>query len=106
MRVSSLMQTGKVATPDCLRTLGLLGAESSATTAHLGSPLPVLVAVQPGGGAPVLRLSKLTVSADALPVMTPIINPRAWIVFITALAPVLGLLWLTLTRDSVAYNVL
>src|SRR5947207_2121820 len=30
--------------------------------------LPVLVAVQPGGGAPVLRSSKLTVSARAMEV--------------------------------------
>src|SRR5215468_9079564 len=32
---------------------------------HFASPLPVLVAVQPGGAAPVLKLSKLTMSASA-----------------------------------------
>src|SRR6266699_3766344 len=74
--VSSLMQTGYVASPDCFRTLGLLGAESSATISHLASPLPVLVAVQPGGGAPVLRSSKLTVSASAAPVARVLISAR------------------------------
>src|SRR5205823_724137 len=74
--VSSLMQTGYVASPDCFRTFGLLGAESSATTSHLGSPSPVLVAVQPGGGAPVWRSSKLTVSASAAPVARVLISAR------------------------------
>src|SRR5437016_7640226 len=59
------MHTGYVAWPDCFSTFGLLGAVLSASIVHFASPLPVLVAVQPGGGAPVLRLSKLTESAAA-----------------------------------------
>src|SRR5439155_1900845 len=66
--VFSLMQTGYVTSPDCFRTLGLLGAVASAATAHLASPLPFGVADQPGGGAPVLRSSKLIVSASAVQV--------------------------------------
>src|SRR5438046_479171 len=62
--VSSLKHTGYVAFPDCLRTFGGLGADASASTVHFASPLPVLVAVQPGGGAPTLRLSKLIASAN------------------------------------------
>jgi hypothetical protein len=62
--VSFLKQTGNVATPDCFNTFGLLGAESSFSTDHFAEPLPVCVAVQPGGAAPVLKLSKFTVSAD------------------------------------------
>lgn len=58
------MQTGYVARPDCLRTFGLLGAVGSASTVHFGCPVPVFVAVQPGGGAPVARLSKFVVSAS------------------------------------------
>src|SRR5262249_55342803 len=65
MLVSSLMQMGNVARPDCFRTFGLLGAVSSLSTVHFAAPLPVWVAVQPGGGAPVSKLSKLTVSASA-----------------------------------------
>src|SRR5262245_37718719 len=63
--VSSLRQTGKVASPDGLRTCGWLGAEASSSTLHWGVPLPVFVAVQPGGGSPVFALSKLIVSANA-----------------------------------------
>src|SRR5207253_10587276 len=63
--VSFLMQTGKVAWPDCFNTFGLLGAASSFSIAHLAVPLPVCVAIQPGGGAPVFMSSKLTVSAMA-----------------------------------------
>src|SRR5213594_3572656 len=59
------MHTGYVAWPDCFSTFGLLGAVLSASIVHFASPLPVLVAVQPGGGAPTLRLSKLTESAAA-----------------------------------------
>src|SRR5713226_3804762 len=59
------MQTGYVACPDCLSTLGWLGAEGSFSTVHFAAPVPVFVAVQPGGGAPVVRLSKFTVSASA-----------------------------------------
>src|SRR5438874_12792164 len=62
------MQTGNVPWPDCLSTFGLLGAESSFSIAHFAAPLPVCVAVQPGGGAPVFISSKLTVSAMASPV--------------------------------------
>src|SRR5437667_10346952 len=62
--VSFLMQTGNVAWPDRFSTFGLLGAESSFSTDHFAEPLPVCVAVHPGGAAPALKLSKLTVSAD------------------------------------------
>ena len=58
------MQMGNVATPDCFNTFGLLGAESSFSTDHFAEPLPVCVAVHPGGAAPALKLSKFTVSAD------------------------------------------
>src|SRR5947207_12735845 len=67
--VSFLKQTGKVASPDCFNTFGWLGAESSFSTLHFAEPLPVCVAVHPGGAAPVLRLSKFTVSANAYPVI-------------------------------------
>src|SRR5437899_9235267 len=66
--VSFLMQTGKVAWPDCFNTFGLLGAEASFSTDHFAVPLPVCVAVQPGGGIPAFMSSKLTVSAMASPV--------------------------------------
>src|SRR6267143_6312125 len=62
--VSFLKQTGKVASPDCFNSFGWLGAESSFSTLHFAEPLPVCVAVHPGGTAPVLKLSKVTVSAD------------------------------------------
>src|SRR5215216_5065868 len=62
---SSLMQTGYVAWPDCFNTFGLLGAVSSATTAHRAWPEPVWVAIQPVGAFPVSALSKFTVSAGA-----------------------------------------
>ena len=58
------MQTGNVASPFCFNTFGLLGAESSFSTDHFAEPLPVCVAVHPRGVAPVLKLSKVTVSAD------------------------------------------
>src|SRR5258708_712164 len=76
------MQAGWVGSPDCFNTFGLLGAESSATTSHLGSPLPVLVAFQPGGGAPVLSSSKLTVSAKPRLVARPAVRRDATMVFI------------------------
>src|SRR5215831_13311173 len=72
--VSSLMQTGYVALPDCFRTFGGLGAVSSFSTVHFASPEPVLVAVQPGGGAPVLRSSKLTVSTSVTLVSRVIVS--------------------------------
>ena len=50
--MSSLKQTGYVATPDCLRTFGLLGAVSSFSIVHFAVPLPVFVAVQPAGAFP------------------------------------------------------
>src|SRR6266568_8964439 len=67
--VSLLRQTGYVASPDCLRTFGLLGAVSSFSMVHFASPLPVLVAVHPGGASPGLALSKPMVSARAADVM-------------------------------------
>src|SRR6266567_6793993 len=82
---SSLMQTGYVASPDCFKTFGLLGAESSATTSHLASPLPVLVAVQPGGSAPLLRSSKLIVSAPAMLAARVLITTMVRVVFISFL---------------------
>src|SRR5436190_23961530 len=63
--VSFLKQTGYVATPDCFRTFGLLGAVSSFSIVHFASPLPVLVAVQPAGAWPTVPASKLTESAAA-----------------------------------------
>src|SRR5713101_7313986 len=69
--VSFLMQTGNVSTPDCFNTFGLLGAESSFSTDHFAEPLPVWVAVQRGGGPPVLTSSKLIVSASAVPDRKP-----------------------------------
>ncbi len=60
-----MMQTGKVAAPDCFNTFGLLGADSSFSTDHFAEPLPVCVAVQPAGAVPVFISSKLTVSAEA-----------------------------------------
>src|SRR5438067_3854027 len=60
--VSFLMQTGKVAWPDCFNTFGLLGAEASFSTDHFAVPLPVCVAVQPGGGSAELMKSRRTVS--------------------------------------------
>src|SRR5438094_5495909 len=68
--VSFLRQTGYVASPDCFSTSGLLGALSSFSMVHFASPLPVLVAVQPGGASPALASSKLMVSASAVPAMT------------------------------------
>src|SRR5439155_10841200 len=68
MVVLFLIQTGNVGRPDCFKTFGLLGAESSFSTAHFAVPLPVCVAVQPGGGAPAFISSKFTVSAAAIPV--------------------------------------
>src|SRR5439155_5239817 len=59
------MHTGYVARPDCLSTFGLLGAVSSLSIVHFASPVPVLVAVQPGGGVPIVRSSKLRVCANA-----------------------------------------
>src|SRR6266545_3924542 len=82
--VSSLRQTGYVARPDCFRTLGLLGALSSCSIVHFASPLPVLVAVQPVGGAPVFMLSKLTVSANAIPAAVVIVSIAIGSLFIGA----------------------
>src|SRR5512145_2041570 len=59
----SFTATGKSATPDCSNAFGRLGALASGTTVHLGLPRPVLVTVQPGGGAPVATLSKPVLSA-------------------------------------------
>src|SRR2546425_6299121 len=82
MLVSFLMQTGKVAWPDCFNTFGLLGEELSFSTDHFAVPLPVCVAVQPGGG-PDFISSKLTVSAVASPVVmaaTIVVNLNVFIV--------------------------
>src|SRR2546430_8203758 len=82
--VSFLMQTGKVAWPDCFNTFGLLGAEASFSTDHFAVPLPVCVAVQPGGGGPDFISSKLTVSAMATAVamaIAIILKPNAFTTF-------------------------
>src|SRR5206468_9543347 len=76
MLVSSLKQMGYVATPDCFRTFGLLGAESSVSIVHLALPLPVLVAVQPAGGWPCGALSKLTDSFGAAAIKTAAVTTR------------------------------
>src|SRR2546426_704000 len=82
--VSSLMHTGYVAWPDCLSTFGLLGAVLSTSIVHFASPVPVLVAVQPGGGAPAFRLSKLTESASATTDSNVVVRMTAGTVFIEA----------------------
>src|ERR1043166_4820930 len=79
------MQTGYVASPDCLRTCGLLGAVSSFSMVQFALPPPVWVAVQPGGGAPVLRSSKFTVPASAVPAMRAVVTAMEADVFISAL---------------------
>src|SRR5258706_11164783 len=79
------MQTGYVACPDCLSTFGLLGAESSFSTIHFAAPVTVFVAVQPGGGAPVVRLSKLIVSARAGPASIVAVRIALICVFIWSL---------------------
>src|SRR5437660_576532 len=60
---SGLTHQGKVPLPDCLSTLGLLGAEASASTDHLGEPRPVTPERQPAGSAPGASRSNETVSA-------------------------------------------
>ena len=63
---SVLTQRGKLGfgvQADCLRTKGRLGAESSFSTDHFGSPVPVILATQPGGIVPTVALSKLAVAA-------------------------------------------
>ena len=82
--VSSLMQMGKVAYPDCFNTFGLLGAEASFSTDHFAVPPPVCVAVQPGGGTPAFMSSKFTVSAAARVVamiVTIMVKSDVFIVF-------------------------
>src|SRR6266851_6373472 len=50
----------------CASTFGLLGAELSGRTSHLGAPPAwVIVDVQPGGSAPIGSESKLKISAPA-----------------------------------------
>src|SRR5436309_5970309 len=71
MLVSSLKQIGYVATPDCFRTFGLLGAVSSFSIVHFALPLPVFVAVQPASAWPAGTLSKLTESATAAMASVP-----------------------------------
>src|SRR5215831_18907827 len=67
MSASSFNSRGKVARPDCLTTFEFEGAVLSGSIVHFGSPLPVLVAVQPFGAAPIAPASKLAVlSAMAL----------------------------------------
>src|ERR1700674_1030372 len=80
--VSFLKQTGKVASPDCFNTFGWLGDESSFSTDHFAEPLPVCVAVHPGGAAPVLRLSKFTASADANVASTMLVSETKTTFFI------------------------
>src|SRR5687767_5301237 len=62
---SSLIASGYVASPDCFRTFGLLGALLSCSTVHFGSPLPVLVRFQPAGADPDFKSSKLMLAATS-----------------------------------------
>src|SRR5438552_4439658 len=82
--VSSLIQTGYVAWPDCFKTFGWLGAVASFSTVHLASPVPVFVAVHPGGGAPTVRLSKLIASARTTATAADIVSVSKMTVFIEA----------------------
>src|SRR6266487_1645694 len=95
-RVSFLWQTGYVASPDCLRTFGLLGAVSSFSMVHFASPLPVLVAVQPGGASPGLASSKLMVSANALLVIRLVIARSELSVF---MALIIFMAWVGHRQD-------
>src|ERR1019366_9302944 len=53
----------------CARTFGLLGAESSLSTSHLGAPpVWVIATIQPAGTAPTVMLSKLMLSARPIEV--------------------------------------
>src|SRR6516165_8499072 len=61
MSVSSFNSRGKVARPDCLTTFEFECAVLSCSIVHFESPLPVLVAVQPFGAAPIASASKLAV---------------------------------------------
>src|SRR5881628_1923860 len=72
--VPFLRQIGYVASPDCFSTFGLLGAVSSFSIVHFASPLPVFVAVQPGGAAPGVASSKLMVSACAVTASRAVVN--------------------------------
>src|SRR5215468_11161830 len=56
---------GNVPLPDCLRTLGALGAVGSFSTVQRGVPRPVTPQTQAGGVAPTFRSSKLMVSMRA-----------------------------------------
>src|SRR5439155_7493747 len=82
--VSSLKQTGYVATPDCFSTFGLLGAVSSFSMVHFALPLPVLVAVQPAGALPMPELSKLAVSGAAATANTVVMNTATSILIETS----------------------
>src|ERR1700726_497096 len=64
MLLSFFRSSGKVARPDCLSMFDFDGAVSSLSTVHFGSPLPVRVAAQPSGVAPIWLLSKLTLLSD------------------------------------------
>src|ERR1700730_16074008 len=67
MSVSSFNSRGNVARPDCLSTFEFEGAVLSSSIVHFESPLPVLVAVQPFGAAPIASAPKPAVlSAMAL----------------------------------------
>ena len=46
MRADCLTHQGNVPLPDCFQTFGLLGADVSASTFHVGEPLPVTAHVQ------------------------------------------------------------
>src|SRR5439155_9184163 len=83
--VSFLRQTGYVASPDCFSTFGLLGAVSSFSMVHFASPLPVFVAVQPGGAAPGVASSKLTVAVNAVVVIRLVITRNVLSVFMVFL---------------------
>src|SRR5215831_8110393 len=70
MSASSFNSRGKVARPDCLTTFEFEGAVLSCSIVHFESPLPVLVAVQPFGAAPIASASKLAVLSAMAPAST------------------------------------
>src|SRR5512135_667673 len=65
---------GKLPTPDCRITFGLLGADSSGCTAQRGVPRPVTPCSHPEGRDPAASVSKLKVSAWTELIGTPVVS--------------------------------
>src|SRR5581483_2997527 len=63
---SARTHQGKVPEPDCLSTLGALGAAGSGSTLQRGAPRPVTPWVQPGGSACAGAVSKLKLLAASM----------------------------------------